>query len=322
MNGFETLSAKATDFHQRLMAGGDSKLYTQDELRKMARTSDAQQLMAWTQELMNHHLLSALQENGSLVFKPVSSSEAIKLKNMTTEEAMVHSCIANAGREGMWIKTIKKKTNLHNDVVKKCLKSLVTQNYIKQIRSVKDKTRIIYILAHLQPSTEVTGGPWFTDRELDSEFVNGLLEVIWRYAVSLTFPSAFDDAATSRAQETQLPTYNQYPTVNQIHKFVEDSGVCNISLTESNIRSLCEVLVYDDRLERSDGGYAYKATWNSILKAGGGGYDVETPDLQASIDSNPLLDTPCGKCTKIDLCEPNGPVDAANCVYYDEWLQA
>ena len=29
----------------------------------------------------------------------------------------------------------------------------------------------MYILFHLEPSTEVTGGPWYTDKELDTEFI-------------------------------------------------------------------------------------------------------------------------------------------------------
>ena len=27
------------------------------------------------------------------------------------------------------------------------------------------------MLFHLEPSTEMTGGPWYTDKELDTEFI-------------------------------------------------------------------------------------------------------------------------------------------------------
>ena len=33
------------------------------------------------------------------------------------------------------------------------------------------------MLYNLQPSIDVTGGPWFTDSELDTEFIETLLEV-------------------------------------------------------------------------------------------------------------------------------------------------
>lgn len=35
----------------------------------------------------------------------------------------------------------------------------------------KYPTRKTYILFHLEPSTAVTGGPWYTDNELDTEFI-------------------------------------------------------------------------------------------------------------------------------------------------------
>lgn len=34
----------------------------------------------------------------------------------------------------------------------------------------------MYMLFHLEPSVEVTGGPWYTDKELDTEFIKMLLK--------------------------------------------------------------------------------------------------------------------------------------------------
>ena len=42
------------------------------------------------------------------------------------------------------------------------------------------------MLYNLQPSIDVTGGPWFTDSELDTEFIETLLEVCWRFIVGKT----------------------------------------------------------------------------------------------------------------------------------------
>ena len=33
------------------------------------------------------------------------------------------------------------------------------------------------MLAHLDPDVELTGGPWFTDKELDTEFIKLLSDV-------------------------------------------------------------------------------------------------------------------------------------------------
>ena len=41
---------------------------------------------------------------------------------------------------------------------------------------VKYPTRKIYMLSHLEPSSAITGGPWYTDNELDTEFIKQLMD--------------------------------------------------------------------------------------------------------------------------------------------------
>lgn len=42
-------------------------------------------------------------------------------------------------------------------------------------------TRKIYMLYHLEPSVEMTGGPWYTDNELDTEFIKLLCSASLRF---------------------------------------------------------------------------------------------------------------------------------------------
>lgn len=42
-------------------------------------------------------------------------------------------------------------------------------------------TRKIYMLAGIQPSVELTGGPWFTDNELDTELVEQLKKIVQKF---------------------------------------------------------------------------------------------------------------------------------------------
>ena len=37
------------------------------------------------------------------------------------------------------------------------------------------------MMANIQPSVELTGGPWFTDNELDTEFVDALKKCAMKY---------------------------------------------------------------------------------------------------------------------------------------------
>jgi DNA-directed RNA polymerase III subunit RPC6 len=309
-----TVNDEALTLHREMLSAKPTTAsFTQQELLGLAKLKNGNELMVVVQNLIDHQMVKLAQDGSGLCFQAVTIEEAEKVKGMTSDEAMVYSYIKESGREGIWTKTIKIKTNLHQHVVLRCLKSLESQRYIKAIKSVKHPTRKIYMLASLQPSVEVTGGPWFTDSELDSEFIDNLLNVAWRFVVSKTFPNAFSQKRTA-AQESYPASFRSYPTVGQIHKFVAESGIANVELGAADIRSLCEVLVFDDRLERRDGGLSYRATWHSVVAAGGG----VNADEGESLDG--FTESPCGRCPVFSLCEENGPVNAEECVYFDEWI--
>ncbi|KAH9813958.1 RNA polymerase Rpc34 subunit-domain-containing protein [Melampsora americana] len=75
-------------------------------------------------------------------------------------------------------KTLKARTNIHQSNINKFSKSLESKNLIKSIKSVKFPTRKIYMLSKLQPSIKLSGGPWYTDNDLDNEFITTLLRSI------------------------------------------------------------------------------------------------------------------------------------------------
>ncbi len=138
------------------------------------------------------------------------------------------------------------------------------------------------MLYELQPSLDVTGGPWFTDNELDVEFIRSLLVIIWRYVGEKSYPNAFKPHATQKKdkegveveqtppiQQSYTHNYVGYATIPEIQQFIVGSHITTVDLTVHNIRSLCEVLVYEDKFERWDGGSTYRVTWYSLMEAGG-----------------------------------------------------
>ncbi|KAF6010590.1 hypothetical protein HII12_002831 [Brettanomyces bruxellensis] len=278
--------------HEKMIEGKQAS-YSQQELMKIMKFKSSQELMKLAQELLNHGLLKIMEtvkkdsKEKGIVFAPISEQEAQKVSGMSNDEAMVYSYIEAAGREGIWTKTLKVKTNLHQHVVLRCLKSLESQSYIKAVKSVKHPQRKIYMLYHLTPSIEVTGGPWFTDSELDTDFIDSLLIIVWKFVASKTFPMCFKGKGTIVGGHKQL-SYpasmlsgmgGQLPTLARIGQFIASSGVTTVELTLDNVKSLCDVLVYDEKLEVVNA-HCYKATWQSVLEAGGGkieGVDIYQP---------------------------------------------
>jgi len=60
----------------------------------------------------------------------------------------------------------------------------------------------MYMLFHLTPSVEVTGGVWYTDNEFDSAFVRVLLDHIYNYIAKKVYHYTFDG---SLSKLTNLP---------------------------------------------------------------------------------------------------------------------
>ncbi|QPG76331.1 hypothetical protein FOA43_003717 [Brettanomyces nanus] len=286
------VSEIAKSMHQMMTSDGRSS-YTQSDLMEMMHLGSIKELMSNAQELLNKGLLKILESSQrdskekGLMFAPISEQEAQKVNTMSNDEAMIYSYIAAADREGIWTKTLKAKTNLHQHVVLRCLKALESQSYIKSVKSVKHPQRKIYMLYHLTPSIEVTGGPWFTDSELDTDFIDSLLIIVWKFVASKTYPRCFKKKGiifNGRKQYSYPADILsglgcQLPTITEISKFIAGSGVTTVDLSLSDIKSLCDVLIYDEKLELVDE-HCYKSTWQSVLEAGGGrveGVDVYAP---------------------------------------------
>lgn len=280
-----SLSTKANELHSKMTEHSLDMLFKEDDLMALIEVSTAPELLQYTQELLNNNLIKILKQGDALMFQAITTNEANKISSMAEDEAMIYSYIESSGREGIWTKTIKAKTNLHQHIVMRCLKSLENQRYIKSIKSVKHPTRKIYMLYNLQPSIDVTGGPWFTDSELDSEFIDSLTTVIWRFIANKTYPSAFQPPShnINPLQASYPHNYTGYVDINNIMDFIISSKITNIELAPNDIRSLCDVLVYEDKLESIELADQYKATWQSIVD---GGFINVDKDQEFSIFNN------------------------------------
>lgn len=299
------LSDDAKGLHAKMIEAGSGAMFTQPELQKHSGLPSLNDLMTIVQELLDKNLIKLIKQNNELKFQAVDISEAQKKSAMSAEEALVYSYIEASGREGIWTKTIKAKTNLHQHVVSKCLKSLESQRYVKSVKSVKYPTRKIYMLYNLQPSIDVTGGPWFTDSELDVEFINSLLTIVWRFVSERTFPNGFKNFSEGNKEALYAPNVKNYSTTQEILDFITSAQVTNVELTTANIKSLCDVLVYDDKLEKITYD-CYKVTLESVLQMTQSGTTSNTEEFS--------------EFSIFDYINGIAPSqDDKDAVYFDEW---
>jgi len=91
----------------------------------------------------------------------------------------VYERIDDAGSDGIWSRTLKARLRMHESVLKQSIKRLEARGYIRDMKSVENPNKKMYIKASLRPSDKATGGPWYTDSKLDEAFIDMLQEVIY-----------------------------------------------------------------------------------------------------------------------------------------------
>lgn len=105
---------------------------------------------------------------------------AMKLQGLAPETMMVYHEIERAGNDGVWNRDIKSSTGVPQNLLSKALKELDKRSLIKSVKSIHQKTKKIWMLYDLTPSTAITGGPWYTDNEFDHEFVNEIANLAFQ----------------------------------------------------------------------------------------------------------------------------------------------
>jgi DNA-directed RNA polymerase III subunit RPC6 len=222
-------------------------------------------------------------------------------------------------------------------VLNRCLKSLETKNYIKPTKTVKFPNRKTYMLAHLQPSEAATGGAFYTDGILDEEFVHQMATWTEKYVIGRSWwhppmneggrkkdkaKLSRQEAERLRALELErgqvtrdrsedmlpmLPGFQGYPTLSEITRAINASGLSGVIMREAEMGQLLDVLRWDGKIEKIPDSKGYKAVrqvgaWDGANVAKG------------------VTEAPCGRCPVFDICEDNGPVNAKTCEYFEDWL--
>ena len=150
---------------------------------------------------------------------------------------------------------------------------------------MKNPTRKVYMLIGLNPSTEITGGPWFSETELDVEFINELCRVVLRFIVSKSFSSD---------PEKLLPaSHFQYPNLYQIHEFICSSGITSTELGYDDVRMLLNRLEFVGEIEKIIG--AHNRAINDDFEDEDGDLFVYRAIKNETCGSS-LASIPCGSC--------------------------
>ena len=365
------------------------KVFNQDELLKicnkagLAKILDINGLMPLIQALVSCNLLiSQKQKGGSLCWSLRRRDAAKQMQKLTQEEKMVYIMVEETQSTGIWIRNMKKKTGLPDQGINKLVDKLCKMRLIKGVKNVKAPAQKTYMLHHLAPSDDVTGGTFYEEGELDESLVNDLGNLIVYYvrqhswvdekrrkpkyesAEAVTIPDDegaravspeesrgrkkrkashtddIEDAGAARkarrhdhdghnhisVQLSYTPHHN-YPDAEAIHGYITTNKIMRdekaTSLGVDEVQTIIDVLVWDKKLEPVNGGYrTVRGVKPPRMR------EKEKPDDPTSRKfledperrGNGLTEMPCGRCPVLNICGKGGPINASNCVYFDQWL--
>ncbi|KAI9460653.1 RNA polymerase Rpc34 subunit-domain-containing protein [Boletus coccyginus] len=243
------LNADELKLHQAALAKDEKTLSIKDAEKLL---SDGSARTAAINFLLGAGMFKVMTSSGGVTaFRAVMKKEMDVKKDMSGEEAMVLGHIQASGNEGIWTKHLKAKTELHQTVIDRCLKSLVHKQLVKSIKAVRHPTRKIYMLAHLEPSVELTGGPWYTDNELDTEFIKLLSTACLHYIRDRSFPKQSGKRHSHSQQRLYaIGAAPSYPSAQQIQHFLSKSKITETELGVEHVEMLLRVLELDGDIEK------------------------------------------------------------------------
>ncbi|XP_019253862.1 PREDICTED: DNA-directed RNA polymerase III subunit rpc6-like [Nicotiana attenuata] len=97
------------------------------------------------------------------------------IQGLPDAERVVLSLVKNKKNLGIWVAEVKKEANLPPTLVDKSLTALVKKKLIKQVVNIQNKgKKKHYMTVEFEPSEELTGGSWYSEGNLDKEFITVL----------------------------------------------------------------------------------------------------------------------------------------------------
>ncbi|KAJ1840915.1 34-kDa subunit of RNA polymerase III (C), partial [Coemansia sp. RSA 2708] len=193
--------------------------------------------------LLGEGKLEIKTRGSRLFYQGVAADELALLGGMDSEDRLIFKQIQSAGGEGIWVRTLGQRTNLPAAVVNRTIKLLEQRALIKAVRSLKHPRRKMYMLAQATPSAEFSGGPWYTDHEMDTDFIDQLAHQCYQFIFAFSYPRHSPGSVFSA-------NHAAYPTASSIRQFITDNGISNVDLAIADIEQLLRMLVYDGKIER------------------------------------------------------------------------
>lgn len=203
----------------------------EEQIRIMNPTLTKESLVKYLNGLIKSNNITVYKNGNTIFYKAVVNAS-------DDYETLIINLIAQSGTEGMWIKEIREKTNMPQNLILKILSSMENRRVIKSIKNIKNN-RKVYVLYDIIPSDAITGGFWFNDNEVDVECVKNVGKIVCNYIKQKTFID----------NENAINKYSNNPSLSEITEFINTLNFLNSKVKDEELKILLNTLVYDEKIE-------------------------------------------------------------------------
>ena len=177
-------------------------------------------------KVINHLLTSKRivmfqDANKNLTYELQSEEMAEKLIRLSKEEQQVLQEVRKGKNHGVWIRDLRYNTRLQKNRIEKILKKLTIAGLIKSVKSIASMNRRLYMLKDIEPSRDISGGPWYTDSEFDADFINSL-----RSAIEQILRMSTEGNGVESGKVLLMSTVDLHKKLSQVGVMNDDKTYC------------------------------------------------------------------------------------------------
>jgi DNA-directed RNA polymerase III subunit RPC6 len=152
--------------------------FSPDELKvrmeATGKTFEISTIIKYIRHAMTNGMVRLVPIDEKNRYRHVPSDLSEQFCGLNDDHHRIYAIIEQAQDQGAWRKELKRQTGFDEKEITSLVNDLKKRQLIKEVPSVAEK-RIKYFLFHVNPSDEVTGGIWVSDRQFSSSLIDDTL---------------------------------------------------------------------------------------------------------------------------------------------------
>ncbi|KAI3804597.1 hypothetical protein L1987_26272 [Smallanthus sonchifolius] len=207
----------------------------------------------------------------------------------------VLNIIKSKGESAIAKRNLQQEANLSGPIITKCINNLKSLSLIKEIPHAQLNVKC-YIATEFKPSNTVTGGEWYLDGKLDTQFIDQLKGICLKIVKQL-----------------------KVTTAEGVYEFFKKYRLTNADCTSQQISEILRTMVLENLIiEVKSTGHGHGEY--HLIPVGNVCYRCPVGNLNQGLERGAMALIPCGVCPRIRYCTPDGLISPGTCVYYAKWL--